>query len=97
MFGSRDQHAMAHQTGRVADPRHMTPARWDLKILEVGPDKHNAGGNGRGENTDANGNSAMKPHPRRLNRTVNRGLESQASSPDPMSLFQQLSIESSSV
>ena len=66
MFGSRDQHAVPHQAGRIADSRYMPPTRRDLKVLEVGPDKHDAGGNGRGQNADANRNAAVESHPRTM-------------------------------
>ena len=74
----------------------MPPARRDLKIFEIGPDENDSCGNGRGQDTNTNRNAAVKPYPRRFDRTVNRGLESQASSPGAISLFHQLTIVSSS-
>jgi hypothetical protein len=74
----------------------MPPTCRDLEIVKIGSDENDAGGSGSRQNANRNRNAAVKPDPRSFDATVNRRLESQASSPDSMSLFQQLRIVSSS-
>jgi hypothetical protein len=48
-----------------------------LKVIEVGSNKNDPRGNGRGKDANANRNAGMQPNPSRLDWTLYRGFESQ--------------------
>src|SRR5258708_7474942 len=52
MLGGRDQHALAHQAGGVADLLHVAPTSGDGETLQVGTDEDDAGGRRSGKNSD---------------------------------------------
>jgi hypothetical protein len=77
MFGGGDQDALAHQAGGVADARHVAPEGGDGKIVEVGPEKNDAGGGRRRKNADRDGNAAVKPDSLGLYWPLDGGLKPQ--------------------
>ena len=77
VFGGRDQDALAHQAGGVADLLYVAPACGDREAFEVGTDENDAGRGRGGEDTDADWNARMKSYPDRFDWTLNRSFESQ--------------------
>ena len=77
MLGSGNQHALAHQAGRVAHFGYMAPGGGDRKMLEIGPEEDDACRGWGWEDAKGNGNSGMKPDAARLYRVMNRRLVAQ--------------------
>src|SRR5438105_15399651 len=54
VFGGRNQHALLHQTGGVADAGHIPAYRLNLKTFEINTPKNNAGVRGCGKDAKLN-------------------------------------------
>ena len=57
-----NQYALAHQAGRVADSRDMSPTGWNGEILQIGAFEKRCLWMGGGQDTDVNRNAAMKTY-----------------------------------
>ena len=54
MFGGRNQHALLHQAGGVADAGHVSANRLNLKTIQINTPKNDAGVRGRGKDAKLN-------------------------------------------
>ena len=66
VLGGRDQHALAHQAGGVADFLHVAPTGGNREAVEVGADENDAGRGRGGEDADPDRNAGMEPDARGL-------------------------------
>jgi hypothetical protein len=77
MFGRRDQHALPHQAGGVADLLNMAPARGNGEAIEVGADEYDAGRRRRREDANADRNPGVQSHADGFDRSLNGSFEAQ--------------------
>src|ERR1035438_4937456 len=77
----RDQDALAHQAGGIADARYMPPTGGDREAVEIGADENHAGGDRRRQNTNVHGHPGVQAYSRGLYRALDRGLKPQSVSP----------------
>ena len=78
---SRDQNALPHQAGRIADARYMPPARGNGEVFKIGPDEDDSSGNRGGTNTDRDGYAAVKANACCLGRSLERRFKNQRATP----------------
>ena len=62
MLGGRDQHALLHQAGRIADARYVPAQRFDFEIVEVGTPETNSRASRSRKNSQLHGRSAVQAH-----------------------------------
>ena len=60
MLSSRDQHAFFHQTGGVADARHIPTDSLHLKAVQIRTTEYDAGARWRWQNSHGNGCATVK-------------------------------------
>ena len=77
MLSGRNEHALAHQTGGVANASDVTPTRRDLKIVEVGSLKDDAGSRRSRQDAYRDRYSAVQSDAGDRDRLLNRCFKSQ--------------------
>ena len=60
MLGGRDQHALLHQAGGVADAGYVAPAGFDFETVQVGATENDPGPGGRREDLQIDWSPAME-------------------------------------
>src|SRR5208337_1087715 len=75
MFGGRQQHALLHQTRRVAHPRYVPPVCFNLELLQIHAPEHDSGIRGCWHQPYSSVNPGVESNAMRLGRSLNRGLE----------------------
>src|SRR5450759_4901953 len=75
MLRGRDQYALAHQTGGIADARHVTPTRGHREIVEIGTKENDAGARRGRNNSDIYTNAAMKSHTTGFDGALHSGFK----------------------
>ena len=59
MFSRRDEYALTHQAGGVADPGNIFPVGGDTKPVEVGAAEYNTSSGTSGANPHRSGQAAV--------------------------------------
>ena len=78
MLGGRDEHALAHQAGGVADPGNVFAVGGNAKPIEVGAAEQNTNRRASRANPHGGGQTAVQPHAAEFDRSEGRGLELQS-------------------
>ena len=60
MFGGRDEDALFHQAGGVADAGDVAAAGFDSEGVEVGAMENNSSAGGSGEDSEVDGSAAVE-------------------------------------
>src|SRR5438445_11743551 len=74
MLGSREQHALLHQAGGVADAGHVAATGFDPKVVKVGAAEDNSGICRSGYQLEVTKNTSVKADAFGAYRVLNRGL-----------------------
>ena len=80
MFSGRDQNALPHQAGGVADPRYIAPTGWDREVVQVRAQEYDAGRYRSGQDSNRDGNSTVQSDSTSLGGALNRRLKTQLDS-----------------
>ena len=75
MLGRREEYALLHQAGGVADARDVPDMRFDPEAIKIGPAEHDSSSSRRRNQPQMRLNCGMKPDTCRLDRPDNRVLE----------------------
>jgi hypothetical protein len=71
MFRGRDQDALFHQAGRIADAGYIAADGFNFKSIEVGTPKDNAGVGGSRKNAERYWGAGMQTYSAALDRITN--------------------------
>src|SRR5579862_5252741 len=72
VFGRRNEHALAHEAGGVAELGDIAPGGRDLEVIKIGAAKDNARTRRGGQKPHVHGGAGVKPHSRKRERLGDR-------------------------